>query len=390
MTTLLPRPAAARLAASTLGGLSLGLTLAAASAAAAGQDGFLEHIHRHVTLCTTVTDNGDLNPYAIALAPVTSGRITEGDVLVDNFNSVSNVEGTGTTIVDFNPATKKTFLFAQLPPESSECPGGVGLSAAMTMLRSGWVIVGSAPSNRGSTRSKGNGGLIVLDSNGHRVATWSGPTINDPWGNMAAIDRGATATLFVSMAGFGVPGPDVRDPKTGYPVTVNEATVLRIQLSIPPGRPPVITDETVVASGFGQRADRNVFLIGPTGLALGPDGTLFVSDALANRIAAIPDALTRTTSGGTGRTVTEGGLMRRPLALATTPQGHLLVTNAVNGEVVEVDPATGRQLYAKWINTDQAQSPPGNGDLFGLVMTPDGKGFYFVNDDVNTLTEAMP
>jgi hypothetical protein len=40
------------------------------------------------------------------------------------------------------------------------------------------------------------------------------------------------------------------------------------------------------------------------------------------------------------------------------------------------------------IQTDEAQSPPGHGDLFGLVVTPDGKGFYCVEDDVNTLMEA--
>ena len=75
------------------------------------------------------------------------------------------------------------------------------------------------------------------------------------------------------MAGFDVPGPEVRDPATGYPVTVNKATVLRIELSIPAGKPPTITSQTVIASGFGERADQDVFLIGPTGLALAPDGT---------------------------------------------------------------------------------------------------------------------
>jgi hypothetical protein len=48
----------------------------------------------------------------------------------------------------------------------------------------------------------------------------------------------------------------------------------------------------------------------------------------------------------------------------------------------------GKTIYAQWIDNDQAQSPPGNGDLFGLAMTPDGKGFYYVEDDMNTLMEA--
>jgi hypothetical protein len=68
--------------------------------------------------------------------------------------------------------------------------------------------------------------------------------------------------------------------------------------------------------------------------------------------------------------------------------GHLLAINALKGQVVEIDPATGKQLYAQWIDADQAQSPPGNGDLFGIAMTPDGKGFYYVEDDVNTIMEA--
>ena len=36
----------------------------------------------------------------------------------------------------------------------------------------------------------------------------------------------------------------------------------------------------MIGSGFGAQADKSVFLIGPTGLALGSDGTLFVSDAI--------------------------------------------------------------------------------------------------------------
>ena len=366
------------------------LTLSLVPARAEEPRGFLETVHRHVTLTSTVPDNGDQNPYAVVVAPVSAGRIQKDDVLIDNFNNLSNLQGLGTTIVDYNPSTKQTTLFAKLPRNLPQCPGGVGLSTAMTMLKSGWVIVGSTPSNDGTTATKGDGCLMVLDANGQLVDTWAGRDINDPWGNMAVIDNGATATLFVSMAGFDVPGPDIRDPKTGNSVVIKKATVLRIDLSIPEGKPPVITSETVIADGFGQKADKDVFLIGPTGVALGPDGTLYVSDAVGNQIVAIPDAATRTTSIGTGRTVARGGLLRRPLALTMAPNGHLLSINGTNGQVVEVDPATGKQFCAQWIDADQAQSPPGNGDLFGIAMAPDDKGFYYVEDDVNTIMEATP
>ena len=128
--------------------------------------GLLETIHRHITRTSTVTDNGDLNPYAVIVAPVSAGKIQQGDVLVDNFNNLSNLQGTGTTIVDYNPATRRTSLVAKLPQNLAQCPGGVGLTTAMTMLKSGWIIVGSTPSTDGTTRTKGDGCLLVLDANG--------------------------------------------------------------------------------------------------------------------------------------------------------------------------------------------------------------------------------
>jgi hypothetical protein len=357
-------------------------------ARADGPKGFLETVHHHATLTSSVTDNGDLNPYAVVVAPVSAGKIQKDDVLVDNFNDVTNLQGTGTTIVDYNPTTRQTTLFARLPKKLPECPGGVGLTTAMTMLKSGWVVVGSTPSTDGTTKTKGDGCVLVLDPNGQVVSVWSGPTINGPWGNIASVDRGDSAILFISMAGRDLPGPDIRDPETGYPVTVKKASVLRLELSIPQGKPPILVSQTMVGSGFSQRADRDNFMFGPTGLALGPDNTLYVTDGMDNQITAIPDATTRTDSAGTGRLVTEGGLLAWPLAMTFSPEGHLLVCNGRNGQVVEVDPVAGKQIYAQWIDSDQAQTPPGNGDLFGIAMKPDGKGFYYVEDDVNTLMEA--
>ena len=161
--------------------------------------------------------------------------------------------------------------------------------------------------------------------------------------------------------------------------------MLRLELSIPQGKPPAITAETVVGDGFAQRADRDNFLLGPTGLALGPDHTLYVTDGLDNVITAIPDALARTTSAGTGKIVSQGGLLSWPLAMVYTPAGHLLACNGKDGQLVEIDTASGKQIYGQWIDSDQAQSPPGNGDLFGIALIPDGSGFYYVEDDVNTL-----
>jgi hypothetical protein len=56
--------------------------------------------------------------------------------------------------------------------------------------------------------------------------------------------------------------------------------------------------------------------------------------------------------------------------------------------VVEIDPVSGEQIKARWIDPNKAQKPPGSGDLFGIAMTPAGDGFYFVKDEDNTLAIA--
>ncbi|MGH7040672.1 MAG: hypothetical protein ACREFY_00890 [Acetobacteraceae bacterium] len=343
---------------------------------------FLASIHRHTLLASSIPANGDENPYSLIVAPVTAGAVHKGDVLFDNFNNRHNLQATGATIMQYDPTTRATRLFASVPHDLPQCPGGIGLTTAMTMLNSGWVIVGSMPSTDGTTATLGRGCLIVIGANGKVAGTISDPQINGPWGNMAVIDRGATATLFISNIGFGL-GPSEQAGQ-------HKATVLRLDLAMEGSAPPKVTGMTVIGSGFGARSDSSAFAAGPTGLALAPDGTLYVSDAVDNRVVAIPDAATRTDSAGTGRVVTAGGLLKRPLAIVLTPTGELLVNNALNGQVVEVDPETGTQRGAQWIDADEAQTPPGNGDLFGIALTPDGRGFYYVEDDTNVLMVARP
>ena len=366
-------------------GSVLGLALLAPPAArAVDAPSFLSGLHRHTTVVSTVPANGDQNPYAVIVSPITKGRLVTGQVLVSNFNNSSNLQGLGTTLVLVDPAAQTLAPFAVVPQTLDRCPGGVGMTTAMTVLKSGWVIVGSLPSRDGTTATKGSGCLLVFDSNGQLADVWTNPKINGPWGNMAVVDRGDSATLFVSNTGYGVGAP----PDGGEAPVVSRATVVRLDIRIPAGGKPVPGAMTVVADGFGERADKGVFIIGPTGVALGPNGSIYVSDAIGNRIVQVPDALTRTTSAGTGVAVTQDGFLKRPLALVTLPNDNLLVTNGLNGQVVEIDPATRRQVAAQWVDVDKAQQPPGSGDLFGLAIAAGGAGFYYVEDDVNTLVLA--
>ena len=87
---------------------------------------------------------------------------------------------------------------------------------------------------------------------------------------------------------------------------------------------------------FGSKPDKDVFLVGPTGLALGANDTLYVSDATGNRISAIWDAATRDHSAGVDRTVTKDGLLQTPLAMTTAPNGHPSRPRADRPQMIDV------------------------------------------------------
>ncbi|MBV8399628.1 MAG: hypothetical protein JOZ17_12930, partial [Acetobacteraceae bacterium] len=106
----------------------------------------LDELHNIKTLASTVPKNGDVNPYGVAIVPRTMGRLHTGHILVSNFNNQTNQQGTGTTIVDV-ARNGSVSLFAQIDPAHlpGACPGGVGLTTALVVLKAGWVIVGSLP-----------------------------------------------------------------------------------------------------------------------------------------------------------------------------------------------------------------------------------------------------
>jgi hypothetical protein len=325
-------------------------------------------------LGSTTPINGDINPYAIWPVTQTVGSVAKGDVLVDNFNNSSNNQGTGTTIVDVHPDGKLS-VFASLPRTVAGCTGGVGLTTAMVQLKSGWVIVGSLPSANGLIKTAGAGCLLVLSPAGKLAGTIAGSYIDGPW-DAAVADNGTTADLFVTNTLIGVNGKSTAE--------VDEGDVVRLTLSESKTAAPKVTAETTVATGYPERPDASAFIKGPTGLAVSPSGTLYVANNLGNVIDAVPDALTRTSSAGTGTVLTSGGQLANPLGLTLAPNGDLLAANAINGKIVEVT-ASGKQTGEYYADDDIGQEPPGDGDLFDVAVDAAGTGILFVNDGTNTL-----
>jgi DNA-binding beta-propeller fold protein YncE len=137
-----------------------------------------------------------------------------------------------------------------------------------------------------------------------------------------------------------------------------------------------------VASGYAQQTNAAAFVLGPTGVGLGRGGVLYVASTQDNRIFAIPNALFRLRSAGTGRLLTARGALAGPLGLAIAPNGNVLTVNANNGRIVETTPF-GAQVATRLL--DSSGHPAGAGALFGLAVVPGGRGVYYVDDAVNTL-----
>jgi hypothetical protein len=359
--------------------MALALVLASWSPSQAAGS-FISSFSKVGPVGSTVPANGDLNPYGVAVVPKTIGNLVAGNVLVSNFNNSANAQGQGTTIVQLTPGgTLSTFV--QLNPSLPGCPGGVGLTTALTVLRRGWVIVGSLPTSGSSTplTFTGPGCLIVLDAKGKVVETIAGKTmINGPW-DMADLDQGDSAALFITNVLNG--GVTLNVDSQGNGPVVNAGTVMRLILSVPTQGVgvPALVSSTMIGSGFSEQANGGALIVGPTGLGLNPKtGTLYVADTVNNRIAAIPDALFRTSTAFAGKDVTSNGGLNLPLGMVIAPNGDIVTVNAADGNIVETTPQGSQFSPFTLINN-------GGGDLFGLAIVPGNTGIYFVNDGNNSL-----
>jgi hypothetical protein len=295
---------------------------------------------------STMPANGDVNPYGVAFVPrgfPAGGKIAEGDVLVSNFNNSANNQGTGTTIIQFSPQ-------GQIAPPGEAATfftsKSAGLSTALGVLRSGFVIVGNVPTTDGSIATIGQGSLQVIDKAGHLLATWTDSVFLDgPW-DLTIDDHGSWARVFVS--------------------NVLNGTVVRLDVAVQ-ATGPTLTHKTTIANGYSHVPNMAALILGPTGLAFdrGTD-TLYVASTNDNAIYAVAHAGQKTGAGGRGQVVFSDQHLRGPLALRFAPNGDLL---AANGDAVNADPLHPSEIveftksgrFVRESNVDSSQ-----GGAFGI------------------------
>src|SRR5271156_1736585 len=312
---------------------------------------------------STVPANGDGNPYGVAFVPPQfpkGGAANSGDILVSNFNAASNLQGTGTTIVDIPAAGGTPSLFFQ-----SSTPAG--LTTALNILRKGFVLVGNFPSPDGTCHNSTAGSIIVINKSGKQVGTIADSSINGPW-DSALFDDGNSANFFVAN---GLNG-----------------TVVRLDLKVSSSGVSV-ERETQIASGYLHQCDPVTFVDAPTGLVYDPErDVLYVASSADNAVFAVSDAGTTHKDQGTGRVIYEDSThLHGPLGMIMAPNGHLVVANndAINpdpnqpSEIVEFT-IGGR--FVKEISVD-----PNPGGAFGLAVMTQGDvaRFAAVDDNASVL-----
>ncbi|MGF6301919.1 MULTISPECIES: hypothetical protein [Paraburkholderia] len=313
---------------------------------------------------STVPANGDVNPYGMAFVPTgvpSWSTLKPGDVVVSNFNAKLNLQGTGTTIVK---------LVSNSDPVTFFQGHNLGLTTALAVLRSGFVLVGNVPTTDGK-HVVAPGSLLVINPQGGLVKELKDPNLLDgPW-DLTVIDGGRFVRVFVS---------DVLNGK-----------VARIDLAIGEDGVQMLPGSTIIASGYVHRTDPAALVVGPTGLAYDPShDVLYVASTGDNAVFAIYGAAAAKHDGGIGRMIYQDNKhLHGPLALALAPNGHLVTAN---GDAVNPDPEHPSELVEFTVDGQfvaQMSVDAAPGSAFGLAFGLDSKRrlqFTAVDDNTNTAT----
>ena len=347
------------------GAWALAGTLLAASGAIAGGQPFLPSI----AVTSTVPANGDQNPYGVAIVPPgfpSGGPLSPGDVLVSNFNNSNNLQGTGTTIVNYHPNGN-----VEPPGQASVFfqGTGTGLTTALGVLQRGFVLVGNVPTTDGTINTIQPGGLLFLDRHGNQVAPSPYTNMLDgPW-DLTIFDGFNFAKVFVS--------------------NVLNGTVTRLDLAVGPSS-ITVTSANVIASGYTVIPNSAALILGPTGLAYNPEtDVLYVASTQDNAIYAVPHAGSRNASSGTGARIFQNEHLRGPLALGFAPNGDLLTAN---GDAVNADPNQPSEIVEFTPNgrfVSQSNVDASQGGAFGFAIGQGANGtleFAAIDDVTGSLT----
>lgn len=333
-----------------------------AGAFARSDTGIIKQLGHIVTIGSTVDPvNGDQNPYGLTIAPVTSGSIVAGDLLITNFNNGDpfNIQGLGTTIEVLHPVPGST------PSRLAQDPTLTGPSAVVTSTTADFPWISAFTANDvpivGNTPSSGVVGVL------------SGHGLEQPWGQTYSGTKG------------------IRGQAAFYVSNSTDGSITRINIT----KNSKFTYDKI-ASGFSVNHGVPGTVLAPAGLTYDARAdVLYIVDSNMNRVVAFihpgkirEGGIMVTASGGfvgqfaaSARVVFGGAPLSAPISAALLFNGNLVVGNTANNRLIEITPA-GRMVGNKVLDT----GPPGA--LFGIAAagtSVPSTQIFFNDDNTNTV-----
>lgn len=372
-----------RLRSAALGGAAaLALTALAGSPALAGTAstahparsaqwyglGALAQVRDRFIATTIDPATGDINPYGVAIVPVTSHKLVAGDVLVSDFNTFAGTAGAGSSIVQINPSTGQVSDFAH--------GGALAGPDSLAFNPKGIVWVGDFGPATGGVFNGADANVAVVPSTGAVAATFDQattgkPIFNSVWGQAFGANSAGKVSFYWTNAGSSKYGGQVwrLDPK---PTGAKNGQPINSTYTLLSTLPASGTTAATAAGPQGEVYDAAT-------------DTLYVADDASNAIYAIGHASTAT-HWARPRLVLKGGPLNTPQGITMNPKtGRLFVVNgAGNNDLIELG-QYGRVFGVR----NLAPNEPA-GALFGLTFDPAASVrhatvLYYVNDDENSL-----
>jgi hypothetical protein len=321
----------------------------------------LAGLHTQTTIGSTVdtgfgTGNGDQNPYGLAIAPSTSGKITQGDLIICNFNNAANVQGTGTTIEGLHPTA-----------------GSAPYRIAQDMSLTGCDALTLDPKDNIYNAAYATNLDPIFSSSGTLITTNANPVWSGPFGEIYSATSGTygAASVFASNA--------------------NSGTIVRLDLNSSGALSAIDT----IISGFTKNTGVPGSILGASGLTYNPSGDiLYVVDGGNNRLVAFsgvttlaPNSITVSGTGFTGpsasaaRVVYSGSPLNAPVSAALLVNGNVVVGNTADNNMIEISPG-GAVMDKLDVDTGAV------GAIFGIVTsgtTPASQKIYFNDDNAATV-----
>jgi hypothetical protein len=322
-------------------------------------------------------ENGD-NPYGLAIATVTGGLVTAGDLIVCNFNDgATQTEGQGTTIVGLHPTPGATpYRIAQ----SASLQG----CNALAVFPDGSISAAAFSANQNP----------LVAPSGAVGTPFSADAFGGPWGQAYMAANGQTpAALYVSNVDGTIDRITLNgDAQTGFTPIVQGFCGSGQPGSIyaPSGLtydPSVDTLYVIDTSSYSVIALANVSSIGASGV---------IVTGQCGSPATAPPTPVPTFSGpsaSSARVIAHGAPLFAPLSAALLADGDLIVANSdiniPSGQMpnlaVEVSPVLPGGFVGQAVQLDTSGAP---GALFGVAATVDSQGnqiIYFNDDNTNSV-----